>query len=36
MGKIKVCDFVVLCDLVHIQSFIDLFATQLNNALNLH
>ena len=37
MGKIQV--FVILlsfCDLVHVQSVIDLFAKQLNNALNLH
>ena len=36
MGKIKHCDFVVFCDLVHIQSVIDLFAKQLNNTLNLN
>ena len=31
--------FVILssiCDLVHVQSVIDLFVKQLNNALNLH
>ena len=31
MGKIKHCDFVVFCDLVHIQSVIDLFATLLGH-----
>jgi len=36
-GKIHVV--VILssfCDLVHVQSVIDLFANQLNNAFNLH
>ena len=34
-GKIKLM-LSSFCDLVHVQSVIDLFAKQLNNALNLH
>ena len=36
-AKIKsFCDVVFFCDSMHVQSIIDLFAKQLNSALNLH
>ena len=35
VSLITVCDFVFF-DLVHVQSGIDLFDKELNNALNLH
>ena len=35
-AKFIFCDLSSVCDFLNVQSIIDLFAKQLNNALNLH